>query len=299
MKRVLLCILVFVAFASCTPNIYYQMYQTKPISDVAINQNYIVYEDEHCKILYDFWKEHGEIGFVFYNKTSENIYLHLDECFFVENNIAYDYYGNRIWSSNKTVVNSKQLSNSYGSSTTNTNASASAGYYQVGGLGMGNASGSSVTYKNGSVYSYANAVINSASNSVSVAEKNVICVPPQTGKIVTEYVIVTAPYRSCDLYRNPKKKDPHSVTFDKEHSPFVFGNRIAFSIGESEVLVRVNNDFYVSMISNYPEQDIIDTKSSELCGKKDGGQIKVFKESGPDQFYIKYTLTGSMLEGRY
>lgn len=175
------------------------------------------------------------IGFVFYNKTSENIYLHLDECFFVENNIAYDYYGNRIWSS----------------------------------------------------------------NSVSVAEKNIICIPPQTGKIVTEYDIVTDPYRSCDLYRNPKKKEPHSVTFDKDNSPFVFGNRIAFSIGESEVLVRVNNDFYVSMISNYPEQDVVDIKSSEMCGKKDGGLIRVFKETSPDQFYIMYNLTGSMGESRY
>lgn len=59
MRRLLFSLLVFVAFASCSPNIYYQIYQTQPISDVTIKQDHIVYEDEQCKILYDFWKEHG------------------------------------------------------------------------------------------------------------------------------------------------------------------------------------------------------------------------------------------------
>lgn len=33
----------------------------------------MVYEDDNCTITYNFWKENGEIGFVFTNKTSENL----------------------------------------------------------------------------------------------------------------------------------------------------------------------------------------------------------------------------------
>ncbi|MDD4460047.1 MAG: hypothetical protein PHQ24_09620 [Proteiniphilum sp.] len=34
----------------------------------------------------------GNMGFGFFNKTNENIYLNLDECFFVRNDIANDYF---------------------------------------------------------------------------------------------------------------------------------------------------------------------------------------------------------------
>ena len=60
------------------------MYQTKPTSeDIKIYENKIVYEDDNCSVLYDFWGKFGDIGFMIYNKSSENLYLHLDKCFYV------------------------------------------------------------------------------------------------------------------------------------------------------------------------------------------------------------------------
>jgi hypothetical protein len=31
--------------------------------------NSLAYEDENCKVFYDFWKDGGNVGFLFQNKT--------------------------------------------------------------------------------------------------------------------------------------------------------------------------------------------------------------------------------------
>lgn len=290
MKQLLFFMAAFALLSSCAPTTYYQMYQTQPISDILMQNDCMVFEDANCEILYNFWKEYGEIGFVFHNKTAENIYLHLDECFYVENGIAYDYYRNRIYTNSKSYVSSSQLSNIYGSYVTKSNATANANYYQIGSYGTGNAYGEQMTYKNGYLYGSTGTVTSASSNSVSVAEKQIICIPPKTSKIITEFDIKNSVYRSCDIYRNPGRKDPHSVSFNKENSPLVFGNRIAYVVGDSEKLVRVSNDFYVSKISNYSSRDITKLEKVVECGKTKDRDIRVFKESGPNQFFIRYSL---------
>lgn len=265
MRRFFFLVVVCIAFSSCAPSTYYQLYQTQPISDIAMRENCMVFEDENCEIIYNFWKEYGEIGFVFYNKTTENIYLHLDECFYVENGIAYDYYQNRIYTNSKAYVTSSQLTNIYGS-------------YNI----------KSNTYRNGYINSLTGNVTSNSSNSVSIAEKQVICIPPKSSKTITEFDIKNSVYRSCDLYRIPALKKPHGVSFNIGDSPLIFGNKIAYSIGKNEEIVRVNNEFYVSKISNYSPSDIIRMEYVEECGKKTYEQVRVFNESGPNQFFIPY-----------
>ena len=294
MKRLFFLFAVCVVLSSCAPATYFQMYQTQPISDIAMRENCMVFEDENCQILYNFWKEYGEIGFVFHNKTSENIYLHLDECFYVENGVASDYYRNRIFTNSKSYVASSQLTNIYGSYVTKSNASANANYYQMGSYGTGNAYGNQTTYKNGYVYGSTGTIANSSSNSVSVAEKQIICIPPKTSKIITEFDIKTSIYRSCEIYRNPGKKDTHSVSFSKDNTPLVFGNRIAYSKGDAKELVHVSNDFYVSKISNYSMSDVTTYQEEKECGKRTGYRVRVFKESGPNQFFIRYSLSDNI-----
>ncbi len=289
MKRLLYFAVLCLLFSSCTPNIYYQLYQTKPISDIKTETNRMVFEDENCQILYNFWREEGEIGFVFVNKTSENIYLHLDECFFIKNGMAYDYFKNRVYTNSKSYIASSQLHNIYAATAVKSNAIASANYYQVGTNGTGSASASQTTYKNGYVYGNSRTVTNSASNSVSTSEKPVICIPAKSSKIISEYNIKSSLYRSCDLRRYPRKKDSNSISFTQENSPLTFGNRIAYSVGDNERLIRVNNEFYVSKISNYSLDEITERETETECGKETAGKfVYIFKESGPDQFYISY-----------
>ena len=290
MKRFAFIIAVCVSLSSCAPTTYYQLYQTQPITDITIHEDCMVFEDENCQVLYNFWKEYGEIGFVFYNKTTENLYLHLDECFYVKNGFAYDYYRNRVYTNSKTYVASTQLTNIQSSYVTKSTATANASYYYIGSYGIGNAYGGQTIYKNGYIYGSTGIISNTSSNSVSIAEKQVICIPPKSSKIITEFDIKNSIYRSCDIYRNPGRKDQHSISFNKENSPLTFGNRIAYSVGNADNIIRVENEFYVSKISNYSSLDITRLERVEECGKKKDREVRVFKESGPNQFYIQYRL---------
>lgn len=206
------------------------MYQTQPMSDnIIVNENALVYEDDNCAIIYDFWGENGDFSFVINNKTTENLYLHLDECFYVKNGFAYDYY--KIETTNLSFI---------------------------------------------------------FENNTKI-EKRAICIPPKYSKMISEYSINENIYRDCDLFLYPNKNDNNTLDFTKDNSPIVFGNKLAYSIGDSETIIRINNDFYVSKISNYPIDLIMIEVPVEICGKKITYKTeRVFKNSGPTQFYIQY-----------
>ena len=228
MKKLLFSLVISVVLTSCSQSLYYQMYQTKPITEnIEVNENALKFEDDNCVILYDFWGENGDMGFVIHNKTDQNLYLHLDECFYVENGFAYDYID------------------------TNNNSS----------IIVGN-----------------NAKI----------EKKAICIPPKYSKKISEYTINGNLYRDCDLFLYPVKNDNNTLDFTQENSPFIFGNKLAYSIGDSDTINQINNIFYVSKISNYAIEDITKLIDKQHCGEKLGVKKRVLIEHGPDQFYIKY-----------
>ncbi len=62
------------------------------------NENSLIYEDDNCIVSYNLWAERGDIGFRCYNKTNSNIYVNLEESFFILNGIAHDYFKNRVYS---------------------------------------------------------------------------------------------------------------------------------------------------------------------------------------------------------
>lgn len=229
MKKLLFISVICLLLTSCSQSLYYQVYQTKPMTDnIKVNADALVYEDNNCIILYDFWREKGDVGFVIYNKNEENLYIHLDECFYVENGFAYDYYKNKI--NNLFVV-----------------------------------------------------------GSITEVEKSIICIPPLYSKKISEFNINEQLYKDCDLPLYPGKNENNILRFTEEDSPFVFGNIIAYSIGDSTTIHRINHSFYVSKISNYPVDMITIEVPKEECGKKIPYKTEqVFKNSGPDQFYIQY-----------
>lgn len=231
MKKILYIILVCSFLTSCVPSIYYQMYQTQPMSDnIIVNENALVYEDDNCAIIYDFWGENGDFSFVINNKTTENLYLHLDECFYVKNGFAYDYY--KIETTNLSFI---------------------------------------------------------FENNTKI-EKRAICIPPKYSKMISEYSINENIYRDCDLSLYPNKNDNNTLNFTKEDSPFVFGNKLAYTVGDSESIHRINNIFYVSKISNYSNKEITElVVIKDYCGNTYYNyEERSFKDSGPDKFYIKY-----------
>ena len=225
MKKVLLIMAFFAMIATCSAQKgvkpYYQIYKTAPtIDNIDVTEKNIKYDDVNCTITYYFWAENGESGFVFYNKTSENIYIHLDECFYVANGFAYDYYKNRVYKC-ETVVDDEEA--------------------------MPRLKDEPFDYSNGS----------SQVDAITRSENPLVCVPSHTKKIIREYCIKNFVYRNEEIFLFPGKKDANSMEFTKAETPFTFGNIIAYSVGETEemkdIIIRTKHEFYVTSVANYSE----------------------------------------------
>jgi hypothetical protein len=237
--------------ASAVQNKFYQVYKTVP-ENAKLTENNITFEDENCKVVYNLWKDGGDIGFSIYNKTENDIVVNIDSSFFVLNGVAYDYYQNRIITKTSNV-------------------------------------GSILTY-NTYPYWYLNTtrVAGSTSSSFATAytESSSLIIPAKTSKSLSEYRVVNDFYSSCDIFKYPSKKEVKSLTFDKSNSPYIFYNLISYL--SNGVTKRMENKFYVSEITNFPESEIVNTVNSTKCGKKSFNTVKVFKDISPNMFYIQY-----------
>lgn len=252
----LLILAVIFALSSCMPDYFYQVYKVNPDKKIETKSDFLVYEDQYCKIFYNLWEENGNIGFSFYNKTDSYIYLNLDKSFFILNGQAYPYYQNRVFSSSSNLK-------------TTASNSVYVSYFLI-----GTANSSSSTSYSGSA--------------VSRIERKILTVPSKTSIKIAEFAINYNLIRNCDLYRYPKRKEIKSVSFNKSNSPIEFSNRISYSLENSTELVEIENNFYVSEITNYPENEMYDYKDEEFCGQTNANEIKYSKEQAPNKFYLKY-----------
>jgi len=260
-----------IALTSCVSTFYYQVYKVNPDNKTMLKDNLLVYEDENCKVSYNLWGDGGNIGFRFFNKTEKNIYLNLDESFFVINGTSYNYYQNRVF------TNSKSLGTSVVGEATASRSMTGFNY-----LNLIQTNRISATNSLG--------VVNSSSYSVSYNEEKIVCIPSMTSKVITEYSINQILYRDCDLFKYPEKKEIKTKSFMKSDSPFVFSNRILYTVGQAGNQVKFENEFYVSEITNYPDNEITETKFDEYCGQKNSfALVTYFKNVSPDKFFIKYS----------
>ncbi len=264
----LIAVLILLSLGSCAPSSYYQVFKVESDNGVEQNNGELAYEDENCKITYDLWGASGNIGFLFYNKTDQMIYIQKDETFYIQNGIANNYYKNR------TITNSSSRGvSAQGGS----NASIS-----VAGL---NARG--LPQVNSLHVSSKKETVNSTGYAVSTQEEIIIAIPPKTAKYISEYYVNDFIYRDCDLLRYPRR-DSTSISFESTNSPFNFGNRIVYKVGIEGTMNIINNSFYVSSITNYPSGSAVKTTYREICGKQTNELIQVFKVSSPEKFYLKY-----------
>lgn len=236
--------------ASSTTKTYYQVYETKSENSKKVN-NVIKFEDSNCIISYNLWENGGDIGFVFFNKTEEIITLNKDKCFFIMNGVAYDYFLNRLTSSsiNSIYSNSKTYYYNYVKSTDNNSQA--------------------------------------VTNSTTYQEMNKMEIPPKTMKSLNEYKIVNTLVRNCNLLRFPKKNETAKIEYQKENSPYTFSNYLNYTYRGQEFTIQT--EFYVSSISNLPEDKVAEQITIENCGTKTDKTELVFTISKPDMFYVKYT----------
>jgi hypothetical protein len=251
---------------------FYQVYKVIPVTKLSTTSNFLVYEDENCKVLYNLWAEGGDIGFEFYNKTNENIYINMEESFFVLNGKSYNYYQNRVFTNETESI---LKSGSYSNVLLNL-------------LGANKTNSLSVEFQ---------ATKNKAISSryaVSYAEEKIICIPPMTSKNIGEYAINIPLFRNCDLLLYPSKKEISTKKFTQSESPYAFSNLITYRIAQSNP-IKLETKFYVSEISNYPEKKIIESRVEKNCGEKRlfPNYIKYNKETAPNKFYLMYLKTNT------
>ncbi len=264
----LFAILVLLSIVSCAPKSYYQVFRVEADKGMSGNNQELIYEDDHCKITYDLWGASGNIGFLFYNKSDQMIYIQKDETFYIQNGTANNYYKNRtITNSSSRGVSAHQGNN------------ATVSVAEINTRGLPQVNSLHVSSKK--------EVINSTGYAVSIAEEIVVAIPPQTAKYISEYYINDFIYRDCDLQRYPRR-DSASASFVATNTPFSFGNRIVYQVGKEGTTKTIINNFYVSSITNYPSSSVVKTTYREICGKQTNELIQVFKVSGPEKFYLKY-----------
>ena len=271
MRTKKLLFIVFISFfmTSCASTFYYQVYKAEPSDKLVMKDNNLVYEDVNCKVSYNLWNEGGNIGFLFFNKTEKGIYLNLDECFFILNGISHNYYRNRVFT------------NSTSSGSSASRGAAISKY--VSGINF-----SELLQANRVSATNTIGIMSTSEFSVSYTEDKIICIPSMTSKIVSEYTINESLYRDCALFLYPNKKQVGTKTFTKTNSPLVFSNRIAYRLGQTDPLMRFENEFYVKEISNYSANEVLDSGFEEFCGQKNTISTKYFKNVSPDKFYVKY-----------
>lgn len=251
--QVILSAIFILTTVACSPSTYFQVFKATPQEKIEVSEDKLVYEDDNCIVTYNLWSNGGNIGFKLYNKTNENLYLNVEESFFVLNGIANNYYKNRV----------------YTNSVSTAAESSSSGYFSNLTKGIG--------------------VMKAKETSVAYTEEKIVVIPPKASKFITEYIINEVVLRDCNLVRYPSAKHAASKAYKKEDSPLVFSNRINYRVGSAAIATRFENEFYISEITNYPEKAMYEYSYDEFCGKKSASKVKHFKYDGPDKFYLKYT----------
>ncbi|RYG27581.1 MAG: hypothetical protein EOO01_41125 [Chitinophagaceae bacterium] len=231
-------------FMSCSTG-YYQIYKTLPVTETIVAN---VYENQDCRISYDFWAEGGDAGFSIYNKTNEPVTVYMDQSFYIVNGTAYDYFQARTFSSSQ-----KQTT---------------AGYYGTYLYGISLGSAGAVTSENATTYQ----------------EKAHIVIPARSSRSFREYKINLNYFEHCDLKKFPGRRQIQPVNFSRETSPSVFSNSITYSVsGKSNTVVH---DFYVSEIKNLPAGDELKKVRLQKCDAR--FQVFQHQNLSPANFYVKY-----------
>lgn len=284
MKRVLFFICVACLLSSCSMKTYYQVYQTKPVSETGYqtDEHFVVYSDDNVDVKYNFFGENGNAGFMMTNKTDMPIYLHLDESCFVLNGIASDYYMERSWEDISSHTTTFTFQRREGQS--KKEARQEARRIEKNSIGLeaelhrGNAAsaGSSST----------------TSSSLSHAERAIVMIPPHASKVIYEYSIEREMIPLCGVKETPMGSKSSGRAFTYENSPVVFANYLTYTIGSNTAKNHVMNEFYVSEVTNVGEKGMyVEVKPTDICGKEISGKKNLVTQlnyNTPDRFYVKY-----------
>ena len=148
------------------------------------------------------------------------------------------------------------------------------------------------TYTTGSSTTTASKATQSEGYAVTFHENRVITIPAKSGKIVDGFSLKYSPYRDCDLYRFPSKKEINKKNFTQENTPLKYKNIITYGFDEKEpASITIEHNFWVSEIANYAKNSFISYDYYEYCGHKLLEKLGYYLYESPSNFFIEYTKT--------
>lgn len=266
--------LMFACFlTSCSSKYYYQVYEVKS-ENLESQSNMLKFEDENCIVYYNLWDNAGNLSFVLKNKTDNDLVVDLTRSFFIKNGVAYDYY------KEQTVTNSQT---SALSSTAGLKASYSKVAYEYPTWSPVLVTGQAQVQKG---------IISALSTSVETKLPSYVIIPAKTSKFLSGFKISDYVYKECgNLNMNYPKMESETIKYTIENSPLSFSNRIAYKFDGKEDLMYIQNDFWVSSLTNYSEKFIIEKVTVDNCDNPKSPiktVLKTNKKESPDKFYNTY-----------
>ena len=271
---------ICLGFASCK-QIYYQVYDVDSKA-LTRQDNSLVYEDSDLKLMYNLWGDNGTVGFIVKNQTDKDLFIDMKRTFFILNGKAYDYFQNREYTETETATVTREV-------VTTHSYLASLGYWPTRYYVPTTMSGIAKQQKG-------------HTNAVSRKEKEIVCVPANSYKVISEYAVFPTFVKTCTQSKDYPHGSVAVATYTEKESPVKFRNRLAYSFNsDCSVLKEVENDFYVSRVTNYSKKAAIETvKEKSDCNDSYKQKREYFKIGGPDKFYKTYykTAIGS-IDGMY
>ena len=271
-------IFAVLSFQSCGSYYeYLQVLSTKPTNEnspITKTNGGILYEDDDCAIFYKFWNKGGNPGFEFYNKTDKIIYIDLSKTFFIKNGTAFDYFQQQTITNTKSSSVSTAETESYSLSATSSYSGSISQYY-AGNFGYlpttslspitSSASASKTkSFSAMATKSFSKAITIGHSTSLSTTNNPILSIPPKSSKVICNFSITTNEIVNCNLKSYPEKYS--TIEYTEENSPIVFANFITFKVGENSQYKNIENEFYVSKISNYVRQYVSNyVKRDKTC----------------------------------
>lgn len=265
-------------FGACSAR-YYQIYDVKG-DNVEKMSDCLLFKDENCHVIYNFWCDGGTADFVIVNNTDSILYVNMEKSFFIRNGMALDYFENSTYVSGSVKAATLASFPSY-----TVSATVNGRNYGL----AGNLPYSGVSY-NIDAYVYDQGDNNSRYKFTVRPERPVLILPPHAAKLVSKFVLWAGdPYSDDVCGKDLMPADSVTHAYSLETSPLVFSNFITYSVGESGKERHIENRFYVSDITNVKGSEVLVEERIQCEGEPYPRTSTYIRGMDADRFYVKYS----------
>lgn len=261
MKKITGLALLLILLLSCKT--YVQVFETKS-SDIQLEENAYVFENDSLQITYDFWAEKGLMTFTIFNKLDVPLYVDWKKSSYIDNSVKLNYW------IDQEHTESKAYYESY--------------YYAIPFVPGKTTEGTIVS-------------------STTKAER-ITFIPPRSKYTRSQlYIYPYDEYKfnKTEKYTEvPRNDKPNKMTkvyeldYSKETSPIVFRNFLSFSDSENfEEEFYVDHEFYVSNIKeidtrHFEQVKYDETKQGKWFLRDENGEVIMFSDfEKSSSFYLR------------